>query len=70
MRVNDRVQVGQVWRSSDPRRLSAFRILEVYVLDQFVHVESVYPQTHRAFLRVIALEAFKLTGPKGYHRIS
>lgn len=66
--------VGQVWASNDPRRLSAFRIIEVSGTQGckddpgFIIGEPVYPKTGR--LRCVALEAFHVTGQKGYRRIA
>lgn len=71
MRSNANVRADQVWRSSDPRRLSAFRVVAVYADDQFVEVRSLYPiDPRRSRLRALRLESFTETGPKGYTRIS
>ncbi len=66
MRTNDNVQPGQVWRSSDPRRLSAFRVIDVTA--DVVFGEPIYPESR--YNRTLALAAFLLTGSKGYTRLS
>lgn len=58
---------GQMWQLSDPRRLSAFRILDTHVADGFVNVVQMYP--NRGQVRCLAAEKFWQTGPKGYTRI-
>lgn len=65
MRSNKRPGIGQIWRSSDPRRLMAFRIAAVGIAS--VLVESVYPGT---LDRCVSLSRFQITGPKGYTRMS
>lgn len=67
MRTNRLLHFGQTWRLSDPRRLSAFRILDTHVEDGFVHAVQLYP--NRGQLRSLAVEKFYETGPKGYTRI-
>lgn len=66
MRTNANVQVGQTWQSSDPRRLFAFRVTDV--TSDVVTIESIYPKKGQT--RVVRLDAFLLTGTKGYHRLS
>lgn len=63
--------VGQVWRSSDPRRLSAFKI--DYVTgqrryDSIVFTTSVYPP--RFGFRVLRVDDFHRLGSKGFVRVS
>lgn len=65
-RSNCNVQMGQIWASSDPRRLSAFQVADV--TSDVVLVESVYPKGRAQ--RALRLEAFLLTNQKGYHRLS
>lgn len=64
------VEMGQVWRSSDPRRLSAFRI--VARTPEHARVLSLYPLVPPPSwgLRWIPLDRFLVTGPKGYTRVS
>lgn len=66
MRTNPCVQVGQTWRSSDPRRLSAFRVVDL--TSDVVLVEPIYPKGRSQ--RALLLDAFLLTGSKGYTRLS
>lgn len=64
------VKPGQVWRSSDPRRLSCFCIVSVIrdVCDGWmVDVVGIYPNTKPRWL---PLASFGVTGPKGYTRMS
>lgn len=65
-RVNKDVRVGQVWASSDPRRLSSFRIVDI--TSDVVTVQPVYPKG--GYSRALLLDAFQKTGPKGYKRLS
>lgn len=65
-RSNGNVRPGQMWASSDPRRLSAFRVTDV--AHEAATVEAVYPETGRR--RFLPVAAFLLTGSKGYHRLS
>lgn len=68
MRTNACVEVGQVWRSSDPRRLSAFKIEAVVEDADVVRIITIYP--HDRWFRAIDRVAFQTTGPKGYTRMS
>lgn len=66
MRTNARIEVGQVWRSSDPRRLSAFKIV-IYPPKRAEAAQSYY----RLYdLKLFRAEVFLRTGPKGYTRMS
>lgn len=60
-RLNNRVVPGQVWRSSDPRRLSAFEIVAV---GDYILAENVYPD--EGLPRTLRRAAFQILGPKGY----
>lgn len=62
MRTFNRVVAGQLWRSSDPRRLSAFRIIDV--IGALAFLGPVYPA--RGPRRFVRLGAFRVTGSKGY----
>jgi hypothetical protein len=62
---------GQVWRSSDPRRLSAFRIDHVtgpHRYDSIVFTTPVYPLDAKP--RVLRVEDFHRLGAKGFVRVS
>lgn len=65
-RTNANVQVGQTWQSSDPRRLSAFRVIDL--TSDVVLVDPIYPRCRPQ--RGVRLDAFLLTGTKGYTRLS
>ena len=69
VRTNFGLRIGQVWRSSDPRRLSAFRIVDFHsivkrnrILGTDVEVVSVYPE--RPGSRRIRADHFQILGPK------
>ena len=66
MRTNANVQSDQVWQSSDPRRLSAFRVADLTA--DVLLVEPIYPKGRPQ--RALRLDAFLLTGTKGYTRLS
>jgi hypothetical protein len=63
------VRVGQVWRSSDPRRLTAFRIIRIE--DWAVFVEAVYPSVQDGGWKAwpMTTGAFRRLGQKGYMRV-
>lgn len=60
MRSHAELKVGQIWRSSDPRRLRAFRVTEI--TDHHVICKNI--QTGR--IDEIRRAAFQATGTKGY----
>jgi hypothetical protein len=68
-RYIDPLRCGDVWTSSDPRRLSAFTILGSYY-NKKTHRREIFVkslQTNR--VRHIAFAAFFTTGPRGYTRL-
>lgn len=67
VRHNVTLHFGQTWQLSDPRRLSAFRILDVHLDDAYVNVVQLYP--NHGQVRTLAAEKFWQTGPKGYTRL-
>lgn len=62
MRQPVALNVGQIWMSSDPRRLSWFTIEEIEGDDIIVRNGS------NARLRTVCRCAFQVTGPRGYMR--
>lgn len=79
-RANAIPRVGQVWKSSDPRRLSAFRIMHVdqpwlvdegVVSERHVDIEMITnPGITGRTARTLTLARFQVLGPKGYTRVS
>lgn len=74
MRQNHNVQVGQVWRSSDPRRLRAIRVESVHAEPRDYPQEAVvtvlYPRPAGSALQTVPFRAFLTTGTKGLVRVS
>lgn len=73
MRQNQNVQVGQVWRSSDPRRLRAFRVLFADMRSGCarVDVEILYPPLpFPRNIQQVNPAGFLTTGTKGLVRVS
>lgn len=64
-RFNTAVRVGQVWKLSDPRRLSAFKI--VGQTETVTTIKPIYPAGP---YRVVSRDRFQVTGSRGYTRIS
>lgn len=75
MRHNQNVQPGQLWRSSDPRRLRLIEVLEPdidgrpYGLTVTVRVLYPPPSNGRRY-QTIPFRAFLTTGTKGLVRVS
>jgi hypothetical protein len=70
-RANYIPRAGQVWKSSDPRRLSAFRIVSVDHAVDCAYTELITnPGAIGRTARTIALARFQVLGPKGYTRVA
>jgi hypothetical protein len=74
LRANATPRAGQVWKSSDPRRLSAFRIIDVVIRkgrEGWADAELITNPgiSGRTAMR-IPLPRFQVLGHKGYTRVS
>jgi hypothetical protein len=69
VRANTTLQVGQVWESNDRRRPPfTFRIAAI--TSTSVTIDVVYPERIAQRTRTLPRDAFRVTGFRGYSRVS